>query len=159
LIGRFWFGDNTDAPEGLAANQPQRMAQSAAANLNLARIRIDHSHPREALPLLRKAATLNNKLSDPYDLMAEAFRKLHDWTAALNAADTAIRLGADDSEGYYQRACALARLGRRNEAMAALKRAVELDEDLSDSLADEEDLKPLASLPEFKKLLPKEDQP
>lgn len=159
LIGRFWFDENPEVPEGLAASQPQRMAQSAPANLSLARIRIDHDHPREALPLLRKAATLNSKLSDPYDLMAEAFRKLHDWTAALKAADTAIRLGADDSEGYYQRACALARLGRRTEAIAALKRAVELDEDLADSLADEEDLKPLASLPEFKKLLPKENQP
>jgi tetratricopeptide (TPR) repeat protein len=108
---------------------------------------------------LRKAAALNSKLADPYDLMAEAFRKLHDWTAALNAADTAIRLGADDSEGYYQRACALARLGRRNEAMAALKRAVELDEDLSDSLEDEEDLKPLATLPEFKRLISRSNQP
>jgi len=41
LIRRFWFDDNPDLPEGLAASQPQRMAQSAAANLNLARIRID----------------------------------------------------------------------------------------------------------------------
>ena len=159
LIARFWFDEQTDVPEGLAASQPQRMAQSAGANLKLARIRLDHDHAREALPLLKKAATLDKKSSDSYDLMATAYRKLHDWTAALNAAETAIRLSREDAEAHYERACALARLGRRNEALAALKRAIELDEDIADSFEDEEDLKPLATLPEFRKLLPKREQP
>jgi len=109
--------------------------------------------------LLKKAATLDKKSSDSYDLMATAYRTLHDWAAALNAAYAAIRLSNKDSAAYYERACALARLGRRNDALAALKRAIELDEDLADSLEDEEDLKPLATLPEFKKLLPKREQP
>lgn len=159
LISRFWYDDQSDVPEGLAASQPQRMAKSAPANLSLARVRLAHDHPREALPLLKKAATLDVKSSDPYDSMAEAYRKLHQWTAALNAADVAIRINSQDSEGHYERACALARLGRRNEAVVALKRALELDEDIADSLEDEEDLKPLATLPEFKKLLPKRERP
>jgi tetratricopeptide (TPR) repeat protein len=159
LISRFWYEDQTDVPEGLAASQPQRMAQSAQANLNLARVRLDHDHPREALPLLKKAAALDRKSPDPYDLMAEVYRKLHEWAAALNAADTAIRLSNEDSEAHYERACALARLGRRNEALAALKRAIELSDDLANSLEDEEDLKPLATLAEFKKLLPKREKP
>ncbi len=142
-------------PEGLAASQPQRMAQSKQANLYLARIRLDHDHAAEALPLLKKAAALDRTLSDPYDVMAEAYRKLHQWGAALTAADTAIRLSNDDSEAHFERACALARLGRRNEAIAALKRAIELNAELADSLEDEDDLKPLITLPEFKKLLPK----
>lgn len=155
LISRFWLSDQTDVPEGLAASQPQRMAQSQQANLYLARIRLDHDHAAEALPLLKKAAALDRTLSDPYDVMAEAYRKLHQWGAALTAADTAIRLSSDDSEAHFERACALARLGRRNEAIAALKRAIELNAELADSLEDEEDLKPLVTLPEFKKLLPK----
>ena len=111
LISRYWFIDNIEIPEGLAASQPQRMAQSFGANLNLARIRIDNDRPREALPLLKKAAALDSKSSDPYDWMAEAYRKLREWPAALNAADTAVRLDNEDADGYYHRACALARAG------------------------------------------------
>ena len=65
----------------------------------------------------------------------------------------AIRLDNEDADGYYHRACALARLGRRVDAMTALKRAIELNDEYEDSLSDEEDLKSLATLPEFKKLL------
>jgi tetratricopeptide (TPR) repeat protein len=135
------------------------MAQSFGANLNLARMRIDNDRPREALPLLKKAAALDVKSSDPYDWMAEAYRKLREWPAALNAADTAIRLDNEDADGYYHRACALARLGRRADALTALKRAIELDDGYEDLLQDEEDLKSLATLPEFKKLLPKSEPP
>ena len=159
LISRYWFSDNIDVPEGLAASQPQRMARSYGANLNLARIRLDNDRTREALPLLKKAAALDSKSSDPYDWMAEAYRKLREWPAALNAADTAIRLHNDDGDAYFHRACVLARLGRRTEAMTALKRALELDEGFEELLADEEDLKSLAMLPEFKKLLPKSEPP
>jgi tetratricopeptide (TPR) repeat protein len=159
LLSRFWFTDKVDAPEGLAVSQPQRMAQSFEANINLARIRIDHDQARAALPLLKKAAALNNESSEPYDLMAQAFRNLREWAAALNAADTAIRLNGEDADAYYNRACALARLGRRTQALTALKRAIELDEEIADSLTGEEDLKSLATLPEFIKLLPKTPKP
>jgi tetratricopeptide (TPR) repeat protein len=159
LISRFWFSDKIDVPEELAASQPQRMAHSSEANLYLARIRIANKHPREAFPLLKKAAALDTKSPYPYDLMAEAFRNLREWAAALNAADSAIRLNGEDADAYYHRACALARLGRRVDAITALKRAVELDEEYADELAEEEDLKSLTALPEFKKLLPKSPQP
>ena len=46
--------------------------------------------------------------------------------AALEAADQAIELDEEDGEAYYERACALARLGRLKEAMAALEKGVEL---------------------------------
>jgi tetratricopeptide (TPR) repeat protein len=159
LMDRFWFMDQLDVPDGLAASQPQLMARSFRANITLAQMRIGANRYRDALPLLKKAAALDNKSSAPYDSMAEAFRKLHEWIAALNAADTAVRLSSDDADAHYQRACVLARLGRRSEAIAALKRALELDEDMIESLEEEEDLKPLANLPEFRKLLPKTDQP
>ena len=83
--------------------------------------------------------------------MAVVYRKLRQWTAALNAADVATMLNAENADAHYNRACALARLGRANEAIAALKRYIELDEDAD--FESEEDLKPLARLPAFKKLL------
>jgi tetratricopeptide (TPR) repeat protein len=154
LLSRYWATQDAEIPEALAASQPQRMAQSARANIMLARIRLSHERPREAVTLLRKAAALNPKSSEPYEMLAEAYRGMHDWASALTAADKAIRLDPEDAYGHYERACALARLGRARAAIAALKRAVELDEDLTEALAEEEDLKPLANLLEFKKLLP-----
>jgi len=159
LLSRFLLSEETDVPEGLAASQPQRVAQSARANLVLARIRMNHQRPREALPLLKRAAALDAKSSEAYDLISEAHRTLHQWPLALAAADTAISLNTEDADGHYERACSFARLGRAREAMAELKRALELDEDLQYSLEEEDDLKPLSTLPEFKKLLPKPEQP
>jgi len=45
------------------------------------------------------------------------------------------------------------------QAMAALAKSVELDEEQVYYIGGEEDLKPLASLPEFKKLLPPPAEP
>ncbi|HEX6187168.1 MAG TPA: transglutaminase domain-containing protein [Pyrinomonadaceae bacterium] len=154
LLSRYWFTQEADVPEALAASQPQRMAQSARANVSLARIRLNHERTREAIPLLKKAAALNPKSSEAYEMLAEAYRGMRDWASALAAADTAIRIDPEDAYGHYERACALARLWRARGALAALKRAVELDEDLKEALAEEDDLKSLSRLPEFKKLLP-----
>ena len=67
------------------------------------------------------------------------------------------RFKAEDSEAHYHRACALARLGRSKQAMAALKRAIEIDEELADGISEEADLQSLARLPEFKALIPKDE--
>jgi tetratricopeptide (TPR) repeat protein len=91
--------------------------------------------------------------------LAALYRKQSRWPAALKAANTAITLNAEDSEAYYQKACVLARLGRIKEAMAALTKSVELDDSQVYYLKDVEDLKPLAGLPEFKKLLPPDETP
>jgi Flp pilus assembly protein TadD len=52
---------------------------------------------------------------------------------------------------FFERACSLTQLGRRREALAALKQMLALDpETLFDP--DDPDLQPLANLPEFKAL-------
>ena len=54
----------------------------------------------------------------------------------------------------------LADTNRFNEAMAALSKAIDLSPLEPDNLTDEPDLKPLANLPAFKKLLsPAKEQP
>ncbi len=60
----------------------------------------------------------------------------------------------EDSEAYYQLACALTRLGRIKEALSALTKSVELDEEQVDYMVEEPDLKALSALPGFKKLIP-----
>lgn len=141
--------------EGLATAAPERLAASFRANLNLASVRIENGRPSEALPLLKRAAELDPTNGEPHTSMAQAHRKLHSWAAALRSADQAIKLDDTDAEAHFHRACALAQLRRPTEAMAALRKAVELDEELlfTDDLEEEQDLKPLAAMAGFKKLI------
>ena len=139
--------------EELALSQPQRMDRSAVANLYLAYVRVENGGSLQAIPLLKKAAALRKDWSEPYGAMANGYRFLRNWTAALNAANTAIKLEANYSDAHFSRACALARLGRIKEALQSLEKAVELAPDLAEVIGDEADLKVLASSPAFKKLL------
>jgi tetratricopeptide (TPR) repeat protein len=152
MIHLYYLEDKTIA-EALALNQPQRMSKSAQANLYLAYVRLENKGSVQAIPLLRKAAALKKGWSEPYGAMANGYRNLRNWTAALNAANVAIKIDADYSDAHFSRACALARLGRIKEALQSLEKAVELDPELPEGLGDEADLKVLASLPAFKKLL------
>lgn len=153
LMSRLYFTEDKTIPEELARSQPRRMQKSPVANLYLAYVHLENGNSPQAIPLLKKAAALK-KWAEPYGAMASAYRRLRNWTAALNAADTAVKIDAKYSKGHFERACALARLGRIREALTSLEKAVELDDDLADTIGEEADLKVLASKPAFKKLLP-----
>lgn len=146
--------EDYEAAEKVAASEPSRMKSSATANTWLGSSFAEDKRYVEAKRLLTTAAQIDATLSEPHIQLSKLYRKQSQWIAALKAADQAIKLEADYSEGYYERACALARLRRFNEAMTALNKSIELDPDQAYYLADEADLKPLARLPAFKKLLP-----
>jgi tetratricopeptide (TPR) repeat protein len=141
-----------------AASEPQRMKTSAPANLFLGRDYVHYGRFALALPLLQTAAQLDKEWDEPHIALARLYRKQSRFAAALKAAEKAIALDDDDGESHYERACVLARLGRINEAMTALEKAIELYPDQADELADEKDLKALAKLPAFKKLLPQPEK-
>ena len=151
-ITHFFWG-NEEQAEKLAAIEPSRVKGSFEANMLLGRIATNAGRYAVAQNYLNASAQLDKKSSGPYVAMAILQRKQSRWTAALKAADQAISLDNEDSEGYYQRACALARLGRTKDAMSALEKSVELDPDQLGYIPDEADLKALSSLPAFKKLL------
>jgi len=141
--------------DGLAAESSTRVFNSFRASVNLATVRILRDHPREALPPLKRAIELDPKNTRPHALLAEAYRKMHSWPVALKSADAAIVIDPTDADAHYQRACALAQLRRPTEAVAALKKAFELDSELylAEELEQEPDLKPLAAFRAFKKLV------
>jgi tetratricopeptide (TPR) repeat protein len=150
----FWsLAATPEIAEGLAASQPQRMAKNAKANVNLAYLLIWKERAGEALPLLKKAIDLDAKNAEARIAMSDAHRQLKNWAAVLTATAEAIKLNAKSAEAYYNRACALARLNRKTEAIQALQKAIDLDEELLYDIADDEDLKSLAPMPAFKKLL------
>jgi tetratricopeptide (TPR) repeat protein len=154
LMTRLYFSDDKTAAEELARNQPQRMEKNAVANYYLGYARFEDGKTLQAITLFKKAAALKSDWAGPHIAMALSYRKLQSWRAALSSADTAIKVEADDSDAHYTRARVLARLGRIKEALESLAKAVELDPDLSEEIAEESDLKILASRPAFKKLLP-----
>jgi len=150
--------DSTYATK-FAASQPERMKTSSDANLALGRMYTNSGRYALALPLLHTSMQLDNEWDEPYLVLALLHRKQSRFAAALKAADQAIKLDDQDSDGYYERACALARLGRIKEAMTSLEKAVELWPERAEWMASEKDLKPLANLPAFKKLLPPPEKP
>jgi tetratricopeptide (TPR) repeat protein len=105
-----------------------------------------------------KASANDQEAANAYVALAKLYRKQSRWLTALKAANQAVALNAGDSDAHYQRACALARLRRFNDAIAALNKAIEIFRYQSHALADEPDLKPLSNLPAFKKLLPQQKE-
>jgi tetratricopeptide (TPR) repeat protein len=152
------LNEREDGAEALAAAMPERLNRNADALVTLADMRITSERARDALPLVTRALKIAPDKVEAHNTLAMAYRKLSKWRPALAAADAAIKLDAEDGDAHYNRACALSRLGRKRAALSSLKRAIELDEDWLEYLAEEDDLKPLAQLPEFKKLIPVEEK-
>jgi len=159
LVQQLVFIDELKRAEQLAASEPARMKTSMRANLDLGHGMVGAARYVEAERLFNTAAQIDPKSTSPHIALAGLYRKQSRWQAALKAADHAIALDPKESEAYYQRACALARMRRLKEAMTALTKSIELDEEQTMYIGEEEDLKPLASLPEFKKLLPPPEKP
>jgi tetratricopeptide (TPR) repeat protein len=110
-----------------------------------------------SIKTLQRVITLSSSSEDQVTI-AEIYREMKKFPLALIASEKAIKMDEENSVAYFERACALARLARKREALTALKKALELDPEISYLLSYEEDLKPLATMPEFKKLVPKEDE-
>ena len=152
------YGDELEAVKKLAASQPERMKRSLGANITLAEVHVDDKHPLQALPLLKFATTLDNKSPVAFIALSGVYRSLSRWTLALDAADKAVGRDFENAAAHYERACSLARLGRTRDAITAIKRAVELGSYYGSFIANEKDLKSLASHPEFKKLVVVSDE-
>jgi tetratricopeptide (TPR) repeat protein len=86
----------------------------------LARILLERHRPDEALPAIREALRLAPDRPDHYALLAAIRLDLRDWQGALEAAEKGLQADAEHAGCTNLRAMALMRLGRRDEAGAAL---------------------------------------
>ncbi|HEY3579164.1 MAG TPA: transglutaminase domain-containing protein, partial [Pyrinomonadaceae bacterium] len=125
------FGD-ADAAKKLAAAEPLRMKTSALANRSFGEMFTKEGRYLQAERFLNTAVRLSKSSSDTSESvnapvsLAKLYRKQSRWLAALKAADQAIAVDGSSGEAHYQRACALARLHRFDEAIAASSKTIEL---------------------------------
>ena len=78
-----------------------------------------------------------------------------DWDGALKDCDKLIALKPGSIEGHYNRACCLARLEKKDEALAALAKSVELGYQDAGHIAEDPDLESLRAEQRFKDALEK----
>jgi tetratricopeptide (TPR) repeat protein len=107
----------------------------------------------EAVKTLRRALALEESAED-YAYLSTLLRKVRRFPEAADAADQALRLDPHSGDAWFERACSLAQLGRKREALAALKQMLRLDPQNSFA-PDEPDLWPLAASPEFQAIVQK----
>jgi tetratricopeptide (TPR) repeat protein len=138
--------------ESLLLAFPKEIAASPAGARALARVQQVQNKNLEAIKNLEIAVALRPN-ADDYAILARLNRALKRGRPALLAAEQGVKLEKDSLAAHLERAYALVLLNRASEAITALKRALEISPELRESLADAEELKPIAEHPAFKALV------
>jgi tetratricopeptide (TPR) repeat protein len=142
--------DYAKALEPLLLAFPKELEGSVTGLVLLAGAQEAQNKIGDAIKSMQRAIAIEPYASS-YEYLSSLFRSQRRFTEALGAANEAVKLDEDSSDAHFERACSLAQLGRKREALAALKRMLEIDpETVFDP--DEPDLQPLAAMPEFKAL-------
>ncbi len=129
---------------------PRELSASKSGLVLLANLQEEQNRSAEAIKTMQRAVAIEAEAGD-YEYLSQLYRQQRRFTEALNAANQAFRLDDKYAPAHFERACSLAQLGRKKEALAALKKIIELDPDLLVDL-DDPDLQVIANLPEFKAL-------
>lgn len=134
--------------EDLLLAFPKELEQSKSGMVLLANAREAQNKTGEAIKAMQSAVAIEPD-ADDYEYLSELYRQQQRFTEALNAANQALKLDDKSASAYFERACSLSQLGRKREALAALKQMITLDPEIIFD-PEESDLQPLANLPEFK---------
>jgi len=140
--------DYAKALETMLLAFPKELEGSVGGWVLLAGVQDAQNKTGDAIKSMQRAIAIE-PFASSYEYLSSLYRSQRRFTEALNAANAAIKLDEDSADAHFERACSLAQLGRKREALAALKQMLELDpETVFDP--DEPDLQPLAAMPEFK---------
>jgi len=140
--------DYAKALEPLLLAFPKELQGSVTGLILLAGAQEAQNKIGDAIKSMQRAIAVE-PYANSYEYLSSLYRSQRRFTEALGAANQAVKLDEDSADAHFERACSLAQLGRKREALAALKRMLEIDpEAVFDP--DETDLQPLAATPEFK---------
>lgn len=140
--------EEVKALEALLLAFPREIARSRSGLYLLAGAQNSLNKNAEAIKTAQRIVTLSPEPGD-YEYLSSLYRQARRFPEALAAANQALKLKETSSTAHFERACALAQLGRKREAIAALKQMIETSGEAGFD-ADDPDLQPLAALPEFK---------
>jgi superkiller protein 3 len=99
------------------------------------------------------AITLEPGISEYYNGRGLAWMGMGNLINALTDFENAAATNPDDASARYNVACAQARLGQKEDAIASLTKALEMDARLRTHARTDQDLLVLRSEPEFKALI------
>lgn len=102
-----------------------------------------------ALKAFRSAITLEPSRSEYYNGMGLAYYRMKQIKEALNLFSAATQVDPNDATARYNEACALALLGRSNEAVQALQEAIALDPRLQTTAMNDGDFAAIRQSKEF----------
>jgi tetratricopeptide (TPR) repeat protein len=136
--------------EDLLLAFPKELEGSRAGMVLLANAREAQNKTGEAIKAMQSAVAIDPE-ADDYEYLSELYRQQQRFTEALNAANQALKLDGKSASAQFERACSLAQLGRKREALVALKQMMVLDPEIIFD-PEESDLQPLANMPEFKSI-------
>lgn len=127
---------------------PKEVSMSKTALTLLAGLQETQDKFAEAVKSTQRAIAIEAEAED-YETLSRLYRQQRRFPEALNAANQGVKLDDSALQLHFERACSLAQLGRKREAIAALKQLAEGDATPFFN-ADEPDLQPLVATPEFK---------
>lgn len=107
----------------------------------------------DAMRAFTNAITLEPGRSEYYNGRGLTWMGIGQLETALADFESATTTNPDDASARYNVACALARLGRKQDAITSLSKAFELDERLIVHAKTDQDLNALRQEPAFKSLL------
>ena len=129
---------------------PRELARSKSGLYLLAESQGALNRTADAIRTAQRIVSIDPE-PDDYEYLSSLHRRARRFPEALAAAAQALKLDPKSADAHFERACALAQLGRKRDALAALKQMIDLAGDPFFN-ADDPDLQPLAPLPEFKAL-------
>jgi tetratricopeptide (TPR) repeat protein len=119
----------------------------------------DRQEYQSAVPWFEKALQL-----DPGNVLATVglgwcLKRSQRLGEAIQLYQAAIPQHPREALLHYNLACYLSLLGRTSDALGSLERALDLDADFRELMAEEKDFDPIRNLPEFQKLADKPEKP
>jgi tetratricopeptide (TPR) repeat protein len=145
------YGKNEEALAGfdkLIVLQPDSAINYVAKGQILSALK----RHQEAIEAFDKATTLHQKRFDVWAMKASSLAQLKKYDDAISAMNRAVDLAPGNAVNYYNRACMFSLKGDKTNALADLKKAVEINPTFKQNALKDEDFKSLWEDADFKEL-------
>lgn len=111
------------------------------------------ANPHNKIAIYDQILKLRNNDCEALTYKADAALELHEPQWAINLCDQALRIDPENSQAFYQLACAHTVMGHFKEAVHYLKEALDRSEHYREELYNEPLMEPLHSYEPFQELL------